>query len=271
MTKIFSLIDDETLNTPIDQHSQIGRTHYRSKLYTSKIGVNPLVTAAHPLFSILERINLSEKPPELSSLQENLSHELQAFMTKVSTSEHAEETILAARYLLCATIDEVIDKAYRDHAEEPEDILPALEVHEDSVTEVPNEKISPDTQFFLILDKAMSKPDFYLDLIELTYFCIITGFEGKYHSAPNGKQALENLLDSLYQLIIAQKPPSPEKLFVQSAGTRRFTSVKSFPWKWFVSILVGVIATGYLIASYQLNQKAVHVLESSEKARQKTY
>lgn len=267
MKKLFSLIVDEPQ----------GRTHYRSKLYTSKIGVNPLVTAAHPLFSILERINLSEKPPELTALQANLSHELQAFMTKAHTSEHLEETIVAARYLLCATIDEVIDKAYHKHQKDSEkweekEVL-VIEQNEFS-NELKTSKdpssiniTSSDTHFFQILEKAMNKPDFYLDVIELTYFCIITGFEGKYRTDPNGKQDLENLLDKLYQIIQEQKPPSAEKLFVQASTTRRFISIKSFPWKWVTSILVSIIAAGYFMASYQLNQQAAHVLQSSQASK----
>ncbi len=267
MIKFFSLIADDTLNSPVNALAITGRTHYRSKLYTSKIGVNPLVTAAHPLFSILERINLSEKPPELNALQDNLSHELNAFMTKVSTSEHMNETVSVARYLLCATIDEVIDKAYHKDPVSSQ-IIDVNENSDGHTIQESSTAISADKHFFQILDKAMSKPDFYLDLIELTYFCIITGFEGKYRTDPNGKQDLENLLDSLYQIILAQKPPTPEKLFVQSNTARRFISVKSFPWKWFVAGLIGIIVTGYFLVSYELNQKAAHVLQSSSQASQ---
>lgn len=267
MKKNFSLIIDDTSNT---EANAAARIHYRSKLYTSKIGVNPLVTAAHPLFSILERINLSEKPPELSALEANLSHELQAFMTKASTSEHMDETILAARYLLCATIDEVIDKAYDKHA-----IIDVNETAEDSAShliEKENAPLSGETHFFKILDKAMTKPDFYLDVIELTYFCIITGFEGKYRRDPNGKQQLENLLDKLYQIIQNQKPATPEKLFMQPTPTKRFISIKLFPWKWFIGILAGITITGYFIAVYQLNQHAKETFEqTSQHAVQRNY
>lgn len=255
MNKLSSLTIDEGQ----EQDTQASRTHYRSKLYTSKTGVNPLVSAANPIFSILERINLSEKLPELIHLQENLSHELQAFMTNASTSEHMKEILLVARYMLCATIDEVIDKAYHKNKEDNSETIRIIELNPSSEVTA----ISSDIHFFQILDNAMTKPDFYLDVIELTYFCIITGFEGKYRTDPNGKQSLENLLDRLYQVIQEHKPPTAEKLFILTASSRRFASIKSFPWKWFASIITSVLVVSYLLISYQLNQHASHLLQSS--------
>lgn len=230
------------------QENKTLRVHYRSKLYTSSIGVNPLVAAAHPLFSILDRINLSEKPPELTSLQDNIAHELQAFTTNISVSEHSEEVALLARYLLCATIDEVIEKAYLRHN------LPYV-----SQT---SHDMSNQAPFFQILEKTLLKPDFYLDLIELGYFCMMTGFEGQYRNEPHGKQALENWLDNLYQVIIAHKPPTVEKLFVSAVPTRRFLKVKPFPWRRSLLIFIGLMTLGYFVAGYYLHQKATLLVKS---------
>lgn len=257
------------------------RVHYRSKVYTSNLGVNSLIAAAHPLFSILERINLSEKPPELPTLQENLSHELNAFMAKVSTTEHTEEIIQLARFLLCATIDEVVEKAYNKDkvpgnisAEET-----TSRIIENNTSEIaePNHPIDDTTEiyFFKILDTAIIKPDFYLDLIELTYLCIITGFEGKYRDEPQGKQALENLLENLYHVIQAHKSPMTHKLFIQTGLTQRFATTKPFPWKPVTALLIGIIAIGYFATAYYLNQKTTELsLTYSQKnsyAHQRTY
>lgn len=263
MQQFFSLTPDNSLDYDTAKtHS----THYRSKLYTSKAGVNPLVAAAQPLFSILERINLSDKPPELTTLQANLSHELHAFMTNAETTEHMKEIILVARYLLCATIDEVIEKAYLKNVKNQIIDQTALRFKKiTALQEIPSstELASPDVYFFQILDNAMNKPDFYLDVIELIYFCLITGFEGKYRLDPNGKQNLENLLDRLYQIIQEQKPPTVEKLFVQMIPTRRFAITKTFPWTWLAATLGSILIVGYLIASYQFNQHTNQLLSSS--------
>lgn len=254
------------------------RIHYRSKVYTSNLGINSLIAAAHPLFSILERINLSEKTPEFSALQENLSHELHAFMTKVSTTEHTEEIILLARFLLCATIDEVIEKAYNKTSKSATEEITSL-IIENSTSEISESRHSTDDSteiyFFQIIDKAIIKPDFYLDLIELTYLCIITGFEGKYRHEPQGKQALENLLENLYHVIQAHKSPMTSKLFIQTGHTQRFATTKPFPWKPVTAFLVSMIAIGYFTVAYYLSQKTTELsLTSSQQstyAHQRTY
>lgn len=265
MKQLFSL----TIDQHFESSAQTNTTHYRSKLYTSKTGVNPLVTAAQPLFSILERINLSEHPPELNLLQTNLAHELQAFMANASSTEHIKEMIFVARYLLCATIDEVIEKAYYKKKEAI--TFPKLT----ALQEVPGstELASPDAYFFQILDNALHKPDFYLDVIELIYFCLITGFEGKYRQDPNGKQTLENLLDRLYQVIQEQRPSTAEKLFISMTPNRRFAFTKAFPWRWLTLIFVGTLLSGYVLVSYQVNQHASHMLTSSldKNGTQRTY
>lgn len=278
MKNFFSITTEASTNTgkaDLKPH----RVHYRSKVYTSNLGVNSLIAAAHPLFSILERINLSEKPPELPTLQENLSHELQAFMAKVSTREHTEEIILLARFLLCATIDEVVEKAYSKTTDKvPSEEITSLTI-ENNTSEIAEPIQSTDNSteiyFFQILEKAMIKPDFYLDLIELTYLCIITGFEGKYRHEPQGKQALENLLENLYHVIQEHKLPMTNKLFIQTGLTQRFATTKPFPWKPVTALLVGLIAIGYFAIAYHLGQKTTELsLTSSQKntyAHQRTY
>lgn len=276
MNSLFSRIAEHTTDTSHTSNKNLSKTHYRSKLYTSKIGVNPLVTAAHPVFSILERINLSDKPPELALLQENFSHELQAFMTKAKSSEHTQEMILIAHYVLSATIDEVVEKACHKNNQHAlhtrvislnaigdiDAINSMQDKHSHTHSEI-NPDINPDNHVFDILENAMIKPNFYLDIIEFIYFCIITGFEGKYRTDPNGKQALENTLDALHKTIQEHKPSNIEKLFIQPTSTQRFASLKPFPWLGFILSLSAVIILGYFFASYQLNQQADDMLNTS--------
>ncbi len=274
MKQFFSLTAND-ITGDIDAASTGIKTHYRSKLYTAKAGVNPLVAAAQPLFSILERINLSDKPPEFNLLQTNLAHELQAFMTNAEATAHMKEIILVAHYLLCATIDEVVEKAYlknkRSSILDEYEALPFKKITALQETPISGELASPDVYFFQILDNAMNKPDFYLDVIELIYFCLITGFEGKYRLDPNGKQNLENLLDRLHQVIQEHKPPMADKLFVQTTSSHRFAITKLFPWRWLIITLTGALLIGYLAASYELNQHALQVLSLNKNATQRTY
>ena len=55
--------------------------------------------------------------------------------------------------------------------------------------------------FFGIVTYIKQRPNQYLDLLELAYYCLITGFEGEQHGKADGRQTLDNLIEELYQLI----------------------------------------------------------------------
>ena len=57
------------------------------------------------------------------------------------------------------------------------------------------------------------RPNQYLDLIELIYFCLIAGFEGEYHLKADGRQVLDNTIEDLYQIIQQYRFNKPHRLF----------------------------------------------------------
>ena len=55
--------------------------YYRSKLFISMSSSNPLISAANPLFSLLERLGLSSTLPPIETIRKNIEHELLAFQS----------------------------------------------------------------------------------------------------------------------------------------------------------------------------------------------
>lgn len=167
--------------------------YYRSKLFINSSSSNPLLSAASPIFSLLERLGLSSTLPPIESIRHHIEHELLAFQSRLIRKHYADELAIIAHYLLCATIDELIGKSY-------------LRVHGQPVEFVAFTPLSADNQgpqrlFFEMVNHLKEKTNPYLDLIELAYHCLITGFEGEMHILTDGRQALENLIDELHQLI----------------------------------------------------------------------
>lgn len=167
--------------------------YYRSKLFINASSSNPLLCAASPIFSLLERLGLTSTLPPIESIRHNIEHELHAFQSRLIRKHYADELTMIAYYLLCATVDELIGKSY-------------LRVHGQPVEFVAFTPLSADNQgpqrlFFEMVNHLKEKTNQYLDLIELAYYCLITGFEGEKHVLTDGRQALENLIDELHQLI----------------------------------------------------------------------
>src|SRR3989338_2255566 len=86
--------------------------YYRSKLFMISTSTNPLLSSANPVFSLLERIGLSSTLPSIETIRESIEHELNAFQCRLARKNYAEELVVMAHYLLCATVDELVGKNY---------------------------------------------------------------------------------------------------------------------------------------------------------------
>ncbi|MCX7118030.1 MAG: type IVB secretion system protein IcmH/DotU [Legionellales bacterium] len=189
----------------VPRNHRIPQGYYRSRLFIHSSVTNPLVAAAGPVLSLLERLSISPTLPEVNIIRENIEHELYAFHSRLTGLHYADEFIIIAAYLLTATIDESLGKNYcRIHGEGTEFKAFTPSSHDD---------IGPQRRFFDIIHHIKERTNQYLDLLELAYYCLIAGFEGEQHLRPDGKQILDNLTEELYQLIQRHRANKPDRLF----------------------------------------------------------
>jgi type VI secretion system protein ImpK len=179
--------------------------YFRSKLFSSNAASNPLVAAASPVLSLLERLCISQALPAIDTMRDNLQHELFAFHSRLSHQQYTEDTIALAYYLVSATIDELLGKTY-------------LRVHGEPVafkafTPSNSNDVGPESQFFVIVNHLKDCGNHYLDLLELAYYCLIAGFEGEQHLRTDGRQILENLMEDLHKLVQQHRVYKPQLLF----------------------------------------------------------
>lgn len=187
-------------NTP-----RIPQGYFRSKLFVTSSTTNPLVAAAGPLLSLLERLCVSPTLPAITSIRENIEHELLAFHSRLTTQQYASEFIVIAHYLLSATIDELLGKNYvRLYGQAAEFKAFTPSSHDD---------IGPQRRFFDIVNYIKERTNQYLDLLELAYYCLTAGFEGEQHVRADGRQTLDNLIEELHQLIQQHRVNKPYRLF----------------------------------------------------------
>ncbi len=191
------LADSGTLSVP--------QGYYRSKLFIAPFSTNSLVAAAGPLLSLLERLCLSPSLPPVERIRDNIEHELLAFYSKLNTSKYTEHSIGIAHYLMSATIDEILGKSYMR--------IYNMSAEFKAFTPLTRDNAQPQVRFFEILDYVKEQPNQYLDLIELIYFFLIAGFEGQYHLKADGRQALDNYIEDLYQIIQQHRFNKPHRLF----------------------------------------------------------
>lgn len=179
--------------------------YFRSKLFSSNAASNPLVAAASPVLSLLERLCVSQTLPAIDTMRENLEHELFAFHSRLAHQQYAEDTIALAYYLLSATIDELLGKNYLRVHGKPSTFK--------SFTPSNANDLGPESQFFVIVNHLKDHDSHYLDLLELAYYCLIAGFEGEQHLRTDGRQVLENLMEDLHKIIQEHRVYKPQLLF----------------------------------------------------------
>lgn len=194
----------KTLPLPCIQETRIA--YYRSKLFIAPFTTNPLLAAAEPILSLLERLSISHSLPPVQHLRENIEHELLAFHSRLhGSSRYTAEFDVIAHYLLSATIDEMVGKCYLGVSGSPAEFQ--------AFTPLSSDNKGPEERFFDIVAYIKERPSQYLDLMELVYYCLIAGFEGMEHLNPNGRQVLDNLIEELFQLIQQHRVNKSHNLF----------------------------------------------------------
>lgn len=167
-------------------------SYFRSKAYSVEQGVNPLVAAAAPIFTFVSQSRRLQQDTDLVQLQQNLYHEISAFESHARNKNYRSQHVLAARFALCAFIDEALSRCHQlgtdkwnEHA-----LLPLFHGENDGKRE-----------FYVILEHASGDPKRAIDLLELLYLCLSLGFEGQYANNEQGTIIRENIVNNLYQTI----------------------------------------------------------------------
>lgn len=240
-----------TFNPPTTQ------AYYRSKIVVSSMNVSPLMVAANPIFSILERLGLCTELPPIDELCEKIKHELYAFQSRLVKNQLNQEFQQIAVYFVCATIDELIAKNYLRIYGTPCSFQ--------AFTAPSKNEKGPQDIFFEILKHLKGKTYQYLDLIELAYYCLITGFEGSEHHKSTGRQTLDNLIEELYQVLSEFRVPKPYRLFPEKIATQVGKS-KFQPWIVAVSFSLIICSTLWYLGHISLEHKTEQLMQLQQKS-----
>ena len=218
--------------------------YFRSKLFMNTNTRNPFVAAASPLLSLLERLGSSNTLPPVQSMRDQIEHELLAFQSRFLDQQGSNEQLAISYYLLSATIDELLGKNYLRLYGQPagfKAFAPASE----------NDDCAPQHHFFTLVQHIKERAHQYLSVIELAYYCLISGFEGYYHLRADGRQSLDNLIEELHQLIQQHRVHKPYRAFTPQP-------VIHIPDQQNKNMLViALISTSLLVAAYLSSQTLI--------------
>jgi type VI secretion system protein ImpK len=212
------------------------------------LGLNPLVQSATPLLLLTGELRHASSV-DVGGLRRHVLEEIRRFEEQARAAGVRSEIVLAARYALCAGLDEAVLStpwgAQSEWAQHP--VLVAL-----------HREAWGGEKFFEMLDRICVDPATHIDLMELQYLMLALGFTGKYHMLDRGTEQLAELQRNLLRTIRSHRGSAPTELSLQWQGLedRRNRLVRYVPWWVVVAAAVAALAVTFVVYYSRLATQA---------------
>ena len=171
------------------------------------------------------------------------------FEAKARQLGAATEAAYAARYALCALIDEtVLATPWGSQSTWPTESLLAT-LHNET---------KGGAKFFQILDRTSENPARNIDLLEFLFICLSLGFQGKFAVMDRGAAQLEETTHNLYRTIRNQRGDGERELSAHWKGmVDKRPAVARYVPLWVVPVVVCALAVVlYVGFSYKINRES---------------
>ncbi|MDI9768974.1 DotU family type VI secretion system protein [Pantoea dispersa] len=164
---------------------------------------NVLVAAANPLINAIPQIRHSVSHDDPARLRQQLIDQIRRFELSCQQSGLSYEVIVGARYCLCTALDEAAALTPWGSR--------GVWTSNGLLVTFHNETWGGE-KFFQLLAKLSQNPRQHILLLELIYFCLLLGFEGRYRVLDNGRSQLETIKQRLLQMFKSVRGSYPAAL-----------------------------------------------------------
>jgi type VI secretion system protein ImpK len=219
-------------------------------------GENILLSSASDLIILASNIRSLEPSNSIEQLRRDIENLITKFDQQVNQFNLSNEVCLTARYLLCCLLDElVLSTPWGSESAWSNQTLLSKYHNETSGGE----------KFFLIVNKLLEQPQRNIDLIELCYVCLSSGFCGKYRLSKQGESQLLDICQRLYAPIEQIRPTSRDLSPTwQGVGNVKTGFVKGFPLPVYFLILGFILVAVYIAFLSSLKAKAEPLYQKIE-------
>lgn len=220
-----------------------------SRLEFSATGLDPLIAAASPLLLLAGRLRHATDAADTAGLRRQLVAEVRQFEERARAGGVAAEQIAAARYALCATLDEAVLStpwgARGEWATQP-------------LLSIFHRETWGGEKFFQLIERTKSDPRQYAGLLEVLYACLSLGFAGKFALQPQGELQRDNLRHEVFERLRSLRggPPAPLSVHWEGEHDKRNPVLRYVPLWVVAAVGLALLAGVYLFFRYQLGQSA---------------
>ena len=189
------------------------RTAHRREhelLAVPKTGTNPLVAAASPVLAAVIRIASDRgRDPDVDQLRRAMVAAMRRFETDALATGLDTRSLRAARYALCATVDDMVLSTPWGSTSS---------WVQQSMTSIFHNEVIGGERFYDILEQMQKDLGHHEPVVELMYLCMSLGFVGRYRVMPRGVAALTELRDGVYRTIRQRRGDFERELSPQWRG-----------------------------------------------------
>ena len=162
---------------------------------------NPFLRAAGPLLLLLGRLRVQLSQASFSNLMEQVAASIDDFETQTRSAGVSAEQVRAAKYVVCATADDIVQNIPTDERH--------VWAQYSMLSRFFGERVGG-VRFFEELEKAKVDPSGNYHLLELIHACLGIGFQGVHRTSGGGAANLQQIQRNLYELLRRTRPVDRE-------------------------------------------------------------
>ncbi|MFD0937864.1 type IVB secretion system protein IcmH/DotU, partial [Methylobacterium trifolii] len=162
---------------------------------------NPFLRAAGPLLLLLGRLRVQLSHASFSNLMEQVAASIDDFETQTRSAGVSAEQVRAAKYVVCATADDIVQNIPTDERH--------VWTQYSMLSRFFGERVGG-VRFFEELDRAKVDPGGNYHLLELIHACLGIGFQGMHRTSGGGAANLQQIQRNLYELLRRTRQVSRE-------------------------------------------------------------
>lgn len=184
--------------------AQLGNVNTQLNPDVSSVAdVNVIVSAATPLLTLGINARSMSHHPDPKALYQQIADQLKSIDLQLKNQGLAKESIITARYIICAYLDEMVMSTPWGGQSLWATRNLLMTFHKNN---------QGGAQFFEIIKLLNQSPAMNIDLIELCYLILELGFQGRYRISETGSLEISSIKDNLHQIITTYRPTPAKQL-----------------------------------------------------------
>jgi len=216
-------------------------------------GMNRLNACAAPLFSLISRVRNRAQHMDADKLRQSVVSEVRAFENRALQAGIPAQTVKAARYSLCATLDDVVLNT--PWGGQSSWGLQSM------VGTFHRETVGGD-RFFDLLARLEKEPGNNIDLLEFMYMCLSLGFGGRLRVEQGGPDKHMRIRAGLANVIRAQRGAMERDLSPNWKGVEKpYRALSAWKPVWIALGVTGLLLiTEFASLSYVLSNRTENLI-----------